>query len=199
MCKHLHLRAVDGRRTLLEESAGVAANPMNQAGLTKIPLASLGGALTEPVGYEPATAFARAVQQICGSALATMFGKDLSAFCDDGLATFSAEQLTRFKDKYGENDTPISREIMRWLVGGFQSSAALTAEFEEFGQHKDPDEGGLSGDTIANHPMMQVTTSDVQATFFGGGLTRYQARHQRSIRRHRRHRLVVCVQTRCLG
>ena len=90
MCKPLHLRAVDARRALLEESAGFAANPMNQAGLTKIL-----------------------------------------------LATFSTDQLTRFKDKYGEHDTPISREIMRWLVGRFEPSAELTAEFEEFGQHKD--------------------------------------------------------------
>ena len=137
MCKHLHLRAIGGREHLSSDSAGVAFNPMNQAWLSMIPLVALARSLVERGRYEPETAFDAAAKEIVGSRLAGLLREDLSAFHDAGLSTFSTATRLEFARRYADYDTPLTKELLRWLEGGYELSAELVAEFEDFGQQSE--------------------------------------------------------------
>lgn len=134
MCKYLHLRPCNERASLREHSAGVAANPMNQAQLSKIPLATLPLALSQREVYRPDAAFGEALTALCDDGFANALLTDLETFHDRGLSEISTVEHQQLLSRYGSFDTPAAEEIVQWLNGAFEPSAELLAEFAGFGQ-----------------------------------------------------------------
>lgn len=132
MCRHLHLRAFTGRRPHLNRTAaGLAANPMNEAQLSKIPLLTLREALNSG-SYDPDAAFRRAAETLCGPELARALAEDLALFHDQGLDAIGPERRAALKAKYARFDGPFAREVVRWLDGAFEPDAEVMAEFMEY-------------------------------------------------------------------
>ena len=129
MAKRLHLRAFENRGPELRESTvGLAANPMNQAYLSMIPLMTLCWNLEEG-GYDPAAAFERAARAICGNALADTLLADLTLFQDGGLDAIDVAGARALREKYVAFDAPAAREICRWLAGEYTPSPEVMEEF----------------------------------------------------------------------
>ncbi|MDH5305941.1 MAG: protein O-GlcNAcase [Myxococcales bacterium] len=130
MAKHLHLRAVTGRpHGLATWSAGLAANPMNQAELSKLPLATLQQSLQAGDAYEPQRAFESAARALWGPALAAALAEDLALFQDAGLDAIDADARERLVAKYRELASPAAAEVVAWLQGAFLPTEQLLAEF----------------------------------------------------------------------
>ena len=132
MSRHLHLRAFTGRRPHLNRTAaGLAANPMNQAALSKIPLATLSLALTR-ASHDPAAAFAEAARSLCGETLAAALTQDLALFHDQGLDAISPERKAELIAKYERFDHDCAREVVAWLKGDYEPDAQVVAEFSDY-------------------------------------------------------------------
>jgi hypothetical protein len=131
MCRYLHLRAVAGRPPGLREwTSGLAANPMNQPELSKIPLRTLRESLATGRAYDPAAAFRRAALAVCGPALAAAFEQDLAVLHDEGLGALDPVRRAELRARYARFDQPCAREVVAWLDGAFEPSAQVRAEFE---------------------------------------------------------------------
>jgi hyaluronoglucosaminidase len=130
MAQHLHLRAFRGRPAgLAEWSAGLAANPMNQAELSKLPLATLWESLARGAAYDPEAAFARAARALYGDAIAAALQEDLALLHDGGLAAIDAETRERLLAKYHGLPGGAAREVVAWLTGDYAPTEQLLAEF----------------------------------------------------------------------
>ena len=136
MCKHLHLRPPKQRKSLLEGSSGLAANPMNQPELSKIALACLASMMQDPSQYCADDALTAAVSTLDNPALARALLDDIQQFHEWGRSTFSADNTEAYLEKYGRWDDPAAKEVVAWLRGSFEPDAALLAEFEEFAQQQ---------------------------------------------------------------
>jgi hypothetical protein len=131
MCRFLHLRAFAGRPAALREwTRGLAANPMNQPELSKIPLLTLRESLGASRGYDPVAAFREAARAVCSPELAAALEEDLAAFHDEGLARLDAGRRAELRARYTGFAEPCAREVLRWLDGDFEPSAQVRAEFE---------------------------------------------------------------------
>ena len=131
MCRYLHLRAVAGRPPALREwTRGLAANPMNQAELSKIPLLTLRESLEAGRDYDPAAAFRKAARAVCGPALADALEQDLPALHDEGLGRLEPARRASLRARYAGFEEPCAHEVVRWLDGEFEPSAQVRAEFE---------------------------------------------------------------------
>jgi hypothetical protein len=131
MCRYLHLRAVAGRpATLRDWTSGLAANPMNQPELSKIPLRTLRESLAAGGTYDPAAAFRRAADAVCGPALARALEEDLAALHDGGLGALDPAQRAALRARYAPFDEPCAHEIVAWLDGAFEPSQEVLAAFE---------------------------------------------------------------------
>jgi hypothetical protein len=131
MCRYLHLRAVAGRPAALREwTRGLAANPMNQPQLSKIPLLTLRASLARERGYEPAAAFRTAARAVCGPALADALEADLAALHDEGLGALDAPRRAALRARYAGFEDPCAREVVAWLDGVFEASEEVLAEFD---------------------------------------------------------------------
>ncbi len=131
MCRYLHLRAVAGRPPGLRDwTRGLAANPMNQPELSKIPLRTLRESLATGRGYDPAAAFRKAARAVCGPALAEALEEDLAALHDQGLGALDAAGRAALRARYAGFEEPVAREVVAWLDGRFEPSAEVRAEFD---------------------------------------------------------------------
>ena len=120
MCRHLHLRGFENRpRTMVDWISGHAVNPMNQAWLSRIPLATLGASYREGEAYDPAIAFGRAARALLGDDFAACLEEDLALFQDQGLDAISGQDRERLIRRYDGFDTPYNREIIGWLKGDY--------------------------------------------------------------------------------
>jgi hypothetical protein len=130
MCRHLHLRAVAGRPPGLREwTSGLAANPMNQPELSKIPLRTLRESLEAGGGYEPVAAFRRAARAVCSAELARALEEDLPALHDEGLGALAATRRAALRERYATFEEPCAREVVAWLDGAFEPTAEVLAAF----------------------------------------------------------------------
>jgi hypothetical protein len=130
MAKHLHLRAVTGRpQQLTEWSAGLAANPMNEAELSKLPLLTLRESFERGDRYEPDAAFATAARALWGEAVAAALEEDLALFADGGLDAIDAQARERLVAKYRRFESAAAAEVVAWLEGEFLPTPELLAEF----------------------------------------------------------------------
>jgi len=119
----------------LESSAwtsGLAANPMNQPELSKIPLATLRESLARGDAYEPTAAFRRAARALCGAALAEALESDLPWLHDAGLDALEPARRAMLRARYAGFSGPCAREIVEWLDGAYQPSPEHLAEFAGF-------------------------------------------------------------------
>ena len=120
MCKHLYLRPITGRpRQIAELTAGHAVNPMNQAALSKIPLATLAESYREKDSYDPAQAFSSAVAKLCSAELAAALREDLPLFHDEGLDAIAEAQKQELIGKYERLDGLMAAEVAAWLRGEY--------------------------------------------------------------------------------
>ena len=133
MCKHLHLRAFAKRPPILaQQTAGIAANPMNQAQLSKLSLATLPLSLSGERTYDPEEVFRSAARVLGGEAFARALLEDLSAFQDSGLDGMSTERRTVLRAKYTALPGPFSAEILQWLDGGYAPSVDVLEDIASF-------------------------------------------------------------------
>ncbi len=133
LASHLQLRAVTGRPGALRAwTSGLAANPMNQAELSKIPLLTLRESFARGDAYDPTAAFRQAARTLCGAALAEALEADLPWLHDAGLGALDATRRTMLRARYAGFGGPFAREIVEWLDGGYQPTAEHLAEFAGF-------------------------------------------------------------------
>ncbi len=120
MCQFLHLRAFENRpHQMVEETAGHAVNPMNQAYLSQIPLMTLDESYRQEESYDPVEAFKASARSCCGDALAECLVEDLPLFQDLGLDHIDSAEKTQLIEKYEAYQPPHSREVVEWLQGKY--------------------------------------------------------------------------------
>lgn len=126
----LQLRAVDKSHALLKEKiAGHALNPMNQAWLSQIPLASLPVAYQQQHDYDPAKIFEQLCIALCGESFATELLADIETFQDVGLKHLTdSEKLALLKKYNNFSDNHYAQEIIDWLNGEYQFDPACLTE-----------------------------------------------------------------------
>lgn len=126
----LQLRAVDKTHALLDKKiAGHAINPMNQAWLSQLPLASVAIAYELRDEYEPHKTFAYLCETLCGKGLADELLRDITKLQDIGLKNLTEEEKTELRKHYGKfPDNPYAQEIVDWLNGEYQFDPACLTE-----------------------------------------------------------------------
>lgn len=100
--------------------SGHAVNPMNQAWLSQIPLASLPLAYHQAANYSPQESWLVLVEQLGGTLLAQHLAEDLPALQDRGLKNLTSHEQTLLKQRYLQfPQNPFATEIIDWLDGGY--------------------------------------------------------------------------------
>ena len=117
----LHLRAFDNRPAELAElTSGHAVNPMKQAALSVLPLATLPMSYKLGKQYDPDKALHASLNATCGPQISAMIQADLPLFQDIGLAQLTPEQIIHLKSRYLPfQDQACVGEILRWLAGEY--------------------------------------------------------------------------------
>jgi len=117
----LHLTGFSGRPPRLKtEAAGHAVNPMNQAWLSRIPIASLADSYSQGAAYDPLASSAAACRRYGKGALGEALLADLPTFQDEGLTALDAstrEELIERYSAFGGN--PYAAEVIDWLRDGY--------------------------------------------------------------------------------
>ncbi|MCR6737444.1 beta-N-acetylglucosaminidase domain-containing protein [Aeromonas sp. FDAARGOS 1403] len=117
----LHLRAFENRPAELADLVnGHAVNPMKQAALSALPLATLPMSYRLGKQYDPDKALHASLNATCGPQISAMIQADLPLFQDIGLAQLTPEQVTHLKARYLPfRDQSCVDEILRWLDGEY--------------------------------------------------------------------------------
>ena len=128
--KHLHLRAVGGSHSKIQHHvSGHALNPMNQAWLSQIALASLPHAYENPDNYNPEKVFIDVATELCGEKLAETLLRDLALLQDKGLENFTAEEKNELLKHYTAfPNNPFCAEIIDWLNGEYAFDPACLTD-----------------------------------------------------------------------
>src|SRR5690606_24053106 len=108
----LHLKPASRDPELKELTAGLMANPMNEAYLSQLPLYALASQLEMN-----AASFATACAALCPPALAEALQRDVDLFQQmglDSIATTHKDQLVR---EYARFQRPMADEVCAWLRG----------------------------------------------------------------------------------
>jgi len=133
MAKKLNLRAFENRGPELKTlTTGLAANPMNEAFLSWVPLATLPKNIADH-DYDRDASFREAAATFCGEEMGTALVQDLALFHDVGLDGIDESRATELSEKYKEFGNVFALEIIRWLAGDYAPSAEVLAEFEGWG------------------------------------------------------------------
>lgn len=116
----LQLRAYENRpHQMADWTAGHAANPMNQAWLSQIPLRTLANSYGTKEQYEPQAALVEAVEALCDDKLAEIIQEDVTVFQDLGLDGMEEDQKRTLIERYRVFESPIAEEIVDWLGDGY--------------------------------------------------------------------------------
>jgi len=122
MSTYLHIRAFTNRPYHMSEwTSGHAANPMNQAWLSQIPLKTLYMNYALKDQYDPELAFVESTKGLCGETLGACILDDVSSFQDRGLQEMSEKEKDSLIKKYGSFKSPYAAEIVEWLEGKYES------------------------------------------------------------------------------
>lgn len=124
LCGHLHLEGFKKRDNLNAKNiAGHAINPMNQAWLSRIPLACL------PAMYSAENNSIKethnAIIELCPEPFARQLIKDLELFQQRGLTSLCQQQRQDKADIYrtlqsASDNNHYSQEVIDWLEGKYQ-------------------------------------------------------------------------------
>jgi hypothetical protein len=115
----LHLGAFENRSAELRDLlTGHAVNPMKQAWLSQIPLATLPMSYDLAEQYIPLEAFRSAAMRLCGVELAAALESDLTHFQRVGLDQLTDEQKRVLRERYAFfKEDPFAQEVLGWLEG----------------------------------------------------------------------------------
>lgn len=119
LCNHLHLCGFANRSNLsIKNISGHAINPMNQAWLSRIPLATL------PAMYDAkkdtAVETQKAIYSQCPSDLAAQLSRNLKTFNKEGLSQIDKDERVKLIGIYKQlPHTPFAREVIEWLEGKY--------------------------------------------------------------------------------
>jgi hypothetical protein len=127
---HLHLRAVNQEHSELQNHiAGHALNPMNQAYLSQISLASLPIAYAQGTAYNPQHTFTEVVKKLCGDDLASLIFKDITMLQDKGLKNLTQDEKNMLLNHYKQlPQNNMCDEIIGWLKGEYSFDPACLTE-----------------------------------------------------------------------
>ncbi len=123
--QHLHLRALPhSHHQLAGMLRGHALNPMNQAALSQLALASLPQVYRHGDSYNPQHTFNSISQTLLGAPMAQQLQHDLALLHDIGLANMSSHDKLHLQNAYTvfatkEPTAPYAQEILRWLAGDY--------------------------------------------------------------------------------
>lgn len=126
----LQLRPVDKTHASLPGNiAGHALNPMNQAWLSQIPLASLPAAYKLQSQYNPEQLLAELCEKLCGYQLAEQLQKDISQLQDKGLKKLTDDEKENLRNNYQQFlPNPFAQEIVDWVNGEYQFDPTCLTE-----------------------------------------------------------------------
>ncbi len=126
----LQLRAVNKEHALLDgKIAGHALNPMNQAWLSQVPLASLPIAYQQKNNYDNSKVFEQLCVSLCGEKLAIELLNDIEQLQDMGLKNLTdIEKLALLKKYKNFPNNNYAQEIVDWLNGEYQFDPACLTE-----------------------------------------------------------------------
>jgi hypothetical protein len=123
--RFLHLLPVRGRPWQLRQwCRGHLANPMNQAFLSQLPLASLAQSYQLRDEYDANEFWRTAPPVIVGAPLAALLRRDVDLLQSGGLDAISAEERARLAAEYGRIDHPAAAELVDWLGEGYRFDPA---------------------------------------------------------------------------
>lgn len=136
MIRHLHLRAPTHAYQGIEQFVSDhACNPALQPHLSLIPLLTLTPAFRFGQDRSPETAFRMAAESVVGPEMAGKLETDLSLLQDRGLDALSQDEIRALRQRYETFDQPAAREIVRWLDGGYETSAELAPDVDKNQDH----------------------------------------------------------------
>jgi len=117
----LHLAGFTGRPPRLrQQAAGHAVNPMNQAWLSRIAIASLADSYAQGAAYDPQASCRAACLRYGGDKLGAALIADQAAFQGRGLAALDAAEKQALIARYRDfADSPYATEVIDWLEGGY--------------------------------------------------------------------------------
>ena len=124
LSRHLHLNAFDSPVFLQQLTAGHFANPMNQAYLSQLPLAtlafqyaqmSLSGNSLADVDESRKTYWQQFAQQQMGTNLAADLLADVECFQVQGLDNISISDKALLIKKYSRYSSVYAKEVVGWL------------------------------------------------------------------------------------
>ena len=129
-CNFLYLRSFTHRPPqLLEHLAGHAVNPMKQALLSRLPLATLPLSYRLGERYQPETIWHSVAQAELGDELAALLTTDLPLLADVGLAQLSEADIQRLQQRYQPfAHQPAMAELLGWLAGNDQFDPACLTD-----------------------------------------------------------------------
>ena len=129
-CNFLYLRPFTHRPPqLLEHLAGHAVNPMKQAVLSQLPLATLPLSYQLGDSYQPDTIWRQVAKAELGAELASLLTMDLPLLADVGLAQMSEADIQRLQRRYQPfAHQPAVTELLGWLAGNDQFDPACLTD-----------------------------------------------------------------------
>ncbi|MDB6062127.1 MAG: hypothetical protein JWM78_2230 [Verrucomicrobiaceae bacterium] len=114
--RFLHTLPVHDRPAQLQDwCSGLLANPMNQAFLSQLPLASLAQSFKLGAGYSAEIFWSERIAELVGEELAPLLQRDAVRFQLEGLDALSPSERELLIADYARIDNPISIEIIDWL------------------------------------------------------------------------------------
>ncbi len=129
-CNFLHLRPFANRPPqLLDYLAGQAINPMKQAMLSRLPLASLPLSYQLGDAYQEDAIWRQVADGELGAELASLMTRDLPLLADVGLAQMSAVDHQQLQQRYCPfAHQPAIAELLGWLAGDYQFDPACLTD-----------------------------------------------------------------------
>jgi hyaluronoglucosaminidase len=119
--RFLHLLPVRNRPWQLSEWCnGHLANPMNQAFLSQLPLASLAQSYRLRDAYDPEQFWRIESTVLFGAELAALLRRDVELFQRQGLDQLSTRQRESLCEDYRRIDHPAAAEVVDWLNEGYR-------------------------------------------------------------------------------
>lgn len=119
LCHILHLKPAERSAELCSSSAGLYANPMNQAWLSQLPLYALAQQL-RGASTDKEALFLEACTALCPPPLAAALQEDAALFQEQGLQQITAPAKAVLLDKYRAlQPAPMAQEVIDWLQGKY--------------------------------------------------------------------------------